>query len=288
MTSGSAAKTFRSSLGVMQGRLSPTQFGRIQSFPWGKWKAEFQQCSELQIELLEWTIDSYRIDENPIFLPKGIKEIKSLMETFGVRIESVTCDFFMENAPWAAESNVGFLKSFFSKLSNAANELEISLKFVVPLVDSGSLRHDSEFDLVLESLNLESVLNSNCSILFETDYPPVKFRKLLNSVSINILGVNLDTGNSASLGIDPIDEVQTFNSLIKNVHIKDRLLNGGSVPLGSGSTKFREYLKSLKRIGYENNFIFQTARSKDQDHVGEIKRSINYIINVFEELDLEA
>lgn len=280
--------SIRPSLGVMQGRLSPPQRGRIQSFPWGSWQNEFQYCNELDISLMEWTIDSYNIENNPIILPKGIREIRTLSDLYNVRVLSVTCDFFMENPPWAAEGNSEFLKRLFTKLADAAGTLETQLKLVVPLVDSGSLRSNSDFHIVLDSLNIEYLQEANCQILFETDYRPSDFKNLLADVSVRNLGVNLDTGNSASLGIDPREEVLTFERLIGNVHIKDREFRGGSVPLGSGATEMSVYLRYLMNIGYRQSFILQTARAANQDHVGEIRRSIRYLMQITEELEFES
>jgi len=234
---------------------------------------------------MEWTIDSYNIENNPIFLPKGIREIKSLSDLFDVRIQSVTCDFFMENPPWVDKANIEFLRGLFSKLADAAESLETALKLVVPLVDSGSLRSDSDFCLVLDSLNIDYLQEANCQILFETDYRPLEFRDLLANFPIQNLGINLDTGNSASLGFDPKEEVLVLEGLICNVHIKDRKFRGESVPLGSGSTELSAYLKYLMSIGYKQNFILQTARARNGDHVGEIRRSICYLMQVAEGIE---
>ncbi len=278
---------FKNSLGIMQGRLSDPLANRIQSFPWDTWRREFKTCNQLEIRLLEWTIDSYNVKKNPIFIPKDIKEIRNLCSTFGVRIESVTCDFFMENPPWTAKTNIKKLRVLFEKLVQSSNDLESPLKLVVPLVDSGSLRNDSDFDLVIEALNIETLQESNCQVLFETDYSPYLFLKLLDSVAIPKLGVNLDTGNSASLGFIPQEEVLVLKSLIQNVHIKDRVKHGVSVPLGEGDAQLLDYLKLLAGTGYSGNFILQTARTKDGDHVGEIKRNINYLLDLVDKIEFD-
>ena len=51
------------------------------------------------------------------------------------------------------------------------------------------------------------------------------------------------------------------------MHIKDRVFNGTTVPLGDGDTDFNSVFKSLKDIEYKGNFILQTARSDNNKQV---------------------
>ena len=60
----------KNKLGVMQGRLSPIINGKIQSFPWQNWKNEFYDLYDLNINLVEWTIDQENLYENPIRIVK--------------------------------------------------------------------------------------------------------------------------------------------------------------------------------------------------------------------------
>ncbi len=59
---------------------------------------------------------------------------------------------------------------------------------------------------------------------------------------------------------------------IMNVHVKDRRLGGTTVPLGDGAANFESVFTALKRAGYTANFILQTARASDGDHVGVLCR----------------
>ena len=71
-------------------------------------------------------------------------------------------------------------------------------------------------------------------IVFESDYTPIKLKNFIDQLSPESFGINYDIGNSASMGFDPIEEIETYGQRILNVHIKDRLFNGATVPLGSG------------------------------------------------------
>jgi len=51
-----------------------------------------------------------------------------------------------------------------------------------------------------------------------------------------------------------------------NVHIKDRMLGGTTVPLGTGNANFEVIFSELSRLNYEGNFILQTARATSDEH----------------------
>ena len=61
-------------IGFMQGRLSPIQGKKIQSFPWKNWKKEFQIGRKLNFRILEWTLDFKKksdfFDRNIILVEK--------------------------------------------------------------------------------------------------------------------------------------------------------------------------------------------------------------------------
>ena len=87
-------------IGFMQGRLSPVIKKRIQIFPHKNWKNEFKIASEIGFSLIEWTIDTETLKENPLFYKGQLKQILSLKEKYNFRIESLTLDYLMENPIW--------------------------------------------------------------------------------------------------------------------------------------------------------------------------------------------
>ena len=84
----------------MQGRLSPPVAGRIQSFPWGRWEAEFEMAASLGLAFLEWTLDADRLPENPLMTSEGRATIEELSESHGVGVPSATGDCFMQAPLW--------------------------------------------------------------------------------------------------------------------------------------------------------------------------------------------
>ena len=84
--------------GVMQGRLSPPEDGRFQSFPRRSWREEFARAREAGFDYIEWIHDEYGRTANPIFSEAGLKEFNALKQQYGVATTALCGDWFMEFA----------------------------------------------------------------------------------------------------------------------------------------------------------------------------------------------
>ena len=255
----------QSPIGFIQGRLSPVKNNRIQSFPWDEWQSEFLKASKIQLNLIEWTIDSEKFSENPLLTQEGSKEIISLCAKYNIRIPSVTCDYLMENAIWKSDANY-IRKGVISILEGMA---KVGAKvLVVPLVDNSSLKNASSVQLVKNFfIELIPALDkTKVVVAFESDLRPKNLLEFIGMFDKKYFGINYDIGNSASLGFDPTEEFKVYGSRVINVHIKDRKLGGTTVPLGEGNADFSKVFYLLNEVNYKGNLIMQTARSKEGKH----------------------
>ena len=124
------------------------------------------------------------------------------------------------------------------------------------------------FDLNFHTLKkVFEWLKIKTKIVFESDFFPERVKSFISQFSTEYYGINYDIGNSASLGFDPKEEIKAYGRRILNVHVKDRFLHGTTVPLGQGNAEIPKVLEELDSIGYNGNYILQTARS-DDDHIG--------------------
>ena len=162
---------------------------------------------------------------------------------------------------------------------------KLNIKYIVlPLVDNGKIVSESEYLILHNFLNkVTPVLKkSKIKIAFETNFNPLKNKKFIDKFNPNIFGINYDTGNSAALGFDPDDEFNCYSNNIMNVHLKDRLYSGTTVPLGTGNTDFVKVMRLLKEIQYNGNYILQTARAQDGNHVSTLIKYKNYIEKIWD------
>ena len=204
-----------SNIGVMQGRLSNMVNNKIQSFPWDNWEKEFEICQEINIKKIEWTLDYDELYQNPLMNKVGQKRINYLCKKYNIEIPSLTGDCFMQVPFWKEENHKN--KQLISDLKNiihSCKEAKISM-IVIPLVDNGKIQNDLEEKYLIQELNkLKDLLREKkVKILFESDYEPNRLKNFINKFDLNYFGINYDTGNSASMGFDPLIELKTYGEL---------------------------------------------------------------------------
>jgi hexulose-6-phosphate isomerase len=72
--------------------------------------------------------------------------------------------------------------------------------------------------------------------------------------------VNYDSGNSSSLGYKPAEEFAAYGDRVGSVHVKDRVRNGGTVPLGQGDADLDAMFTCLHNLNYAGDIVLQVAR----------------------------
>jgi L-ribulose-5-phosphate 3-epimerase len=254
----------------MQGRLSPQVDGKIQAFPWDKWRDEFPAAEKIGIKLMEWTLDHDRLAENPLMTAQGQAEIRSLSKAHGVRVVSLTGDIFMQIPFWrvTGAKRAQRLAEFEAVAKACA---QVGIKFiVVPLVDNGAMTTPDEEAAVISEFSQRApwLKQRGLAVVFECDYPAQKLADFIAKFPQGQFGVNYDIGNSAALGFDSAEEIAAYFPRILNVHIKDRVLGGTTVPLGTGNARLGATIGDLVKRGYRGFYILQTARAVDGDHAG--------------------
>ena len=253
-------------IGVMQGRLSPPLSKKIQEFPWVSWEQEFIALSDIGVRLLEWTLDLERLNENPLMTSEGQIRILEAKRNYGISIESVTLDCFIE-APLHRTNPLNKLKSEVSVFENIirnASQIGISIG-VLPLVFESGADNESSlgplFELLKELAN--ECLQNKFNIALECEFQLPTLKWISNQIAdLQHVGFNFDIGNSASLGNNPLEELSIYGGKLINVHIKDRLLGGKTVPLGTGNANYTLVSEGLRELNYNGNMILQAARGE--------------------------
>lgn len=249
-------------IGIMQGRLVPPTDNRIQCFPRDRWQDEFLPAAQANLSCIEWIHDQYGADVNPIATDAGVAQMKSLVKSSGVQILSLCADTFMD-LPLIRinESELNERLSLFDWLMDRCKLVGIN-RLVLPFVDASRIDNDDEMEMVCRALNraLQAAERTGVEIHLETSLTPDRFAELLSRIPHPMLKVNYDSGNSSSLGYLPREEFAAYGSRIGSVHIKDRILGGSTVPLGTGNADFQTLADCLEAINYQGDIILQVAR----------------------------
>jgi hexulose-6-phosphate isomerase len=264
-------------VGFMQGRLSPLVGERIQAFPGARWADELTIAKVNKIKKMEWTIDTCSFASNPLVQGNMHASIRVELKKNEIQVPSVTCDYFMENPHWQA--NGVDIERDISRILEGMSLVGASI-LVIPLVDNSSIKNNPGIDLNFFSKMEKELIRRHIRIAFEVDLNELECADFIENFPPDNFGINYDIGNSASYGFDPEIEISNYGDRIFNVHVKDRVRNGGTVPLGHGDADFATVIKNLSKNKYEGNFIMQTARAKDRDHVTELNRNIFFFMKV--------
>lgn len=255
-----------SRIGIMQGRLSPPTDGKLQSFPKYTWREEFQKARIAGLRSIEWIFEADEWEKNPIASDAGIEEINHLIKETGTIVESVCADYFMHIPYFTSSHNIRLEhKEKLDWLIVQAGRIGIK-HLDLPFVDASKIESNDQFvlvnDFIEPALNRASKLN--IVIALETNLNPVDFRLFLDQNRHPSLAVNYDTGNSSGIGYDCVEELRSYGSRIRTIHIKDRLFHNGTKPLGTGSADFPAFFSELAKLNYKGPIILQAAREGDE------------------------
>lgn len=251
--------------GIMQGRLLPKFHNRYQAHPLGYWKDEFIIAKEIGLSYIEFILDHNDYEENPLMSDSGIKQIQNTIKKTGLGVRSICADIFME-APLHSENKYisSTSKEILLKLIVNASKLGVT-DIVIPCVDQSTLKGENDQNRLIknlvESIELANKLKINLAL--ETDLAPLPFLELLNKFESDIVKVNYDIGNSASLGFDIYEEFKLYGNRISDIHIKDRELGGGSVELGDGNANFTSFFEVFSKIDFKGPIVMQVYRDDE-------------------------
>jgi hexulose-6-phosphate isomerase len=270
-------------IGIMQGRLSPRIDGKIQAYPAKTWQKEFEIAQEIGYAAIEWIVEK-PLEVNALMSKSGMQEIKEIILKTGVRIDFICADIFMQQplirmSQEIREENKEHLKNILVSAKEVG-----AIGVEIPFVDASSIKSESEINELISCMQeaFELAKEIGMKISLETDLNPTSFKELLDRINLNHVQANYDIGNSASLGFDPVEEIDAIGNRILNVHIKDRKLGSTTVPLGTGDADIKLSLSRLSEINYLGGITMQAARGTDDIEVAksQLKYTLEIINNI--------
>ena len=252
-------------IAIMQGRLLPPYEGHFQAFPAKQWRDEFESANKAGLACIEWIFEKPNEHLNPFSSDEGIKSLHQIIKKSGVGIRSICADYYMEEFLIDADGNVrSGAVDHLQWLMDQANKLSV-IYIVLPFVDLSSLSTSAQQQgliSLMQSLGPRAA-ELGLELHLETDFNPIVFSGILESINHPSIQVNYDIGNSASLGYDPTEELAALAPFLGSVHVKDRMLGGSTVALGQGNADFPTCFNLIRKADFSRHFVLQTARGKD-------------------------
>lgn len=252
-------------IGIMQGRLSSPSSRRLQAFPWASWEDEFPRARALGFDCIEWLFEDEQHEENPLWTAFGRRRISQLLDEHSVEVRSVCADYFMLNPFFrvtarARQHSIDVLQ----RLIEHAAAIGAGL-ILIPLLEVSAIRDERDVDELVAALEacLPAARTVSVRLGLETELPVASYVGLIERIGDEAVGAYYDVGNAAAQGYDCAADIRVLGASIYGVHIKDRIRNGGSVPLGQGGVDFPAVLGTLYDIAYHGALVLQTAFDSD-------------------------
>lgn len=252
----------RNKIGIILGRLTPAE--QLQVFPAENWEEEFVLASEIGFDAIEWLIDYASWDRNPIWSKQGQKRIRQLSQRHNLAVVTVCADYIQQLPLTVSESCIRdtHVKNLIKTIESAS---EIGAHCVlVPCFEEYLLPSAAYSNILIEALRsvVGDAQKLGIKLGLEMNWLVESQIDLVRQIAHPALGLYYDTGNATALGSDVYSDILTIGSLLVGIHIKDRIVKGGSVLLGEGDTDFEAVFIALHQMGYKGPLILETPRGK--------------------------
>jgi sugar phosphate isomerase/epimerase len=123
------------------------------------------------------------------------------------------------------------------------------------------------------------------TISFETGQETADLlRRTLDDLKCPNLKVNFDPANMLLYDKgDPIRAVEILGPDIRSVHVKDAIPTkvpgtwGEEVPLGQGKANIKQFIKTLKKVGYKGALCIEREVGNQEERLRDIAHGIRYL-----------
>ena len=241
--------------GVVQGRLSKSPNNQLQWFPQDCWQEEYHKCERLNLDFVELLDERSYNSNNPIWSSSGREEIRRVASETNRVIYSSCTDHIIDNSLLLG-STLNHVLDYFE----VSKELGCKIA-ILPLMEESEVTEEN-FDKYVSTVR--KLCNStNLTICLETLLNCKTLNYFIDQVNVKNLKCVFDTGNRSHTSKDLSKEIVFLSDKIGHVHLKDKNKKGENVYLGTGKVNFYNIFKSLKEIGYNESFVFESVRGND-------------------------
>lgn len=245
-------------IGIMQGRLSARPADRLQAFPSHTWKQEFEAAKQLGFDGIEWIFEAQNAQQNPLRTAEGRSAIRQVIKETGTRVLSVCGDYFMRHRlsePGAEGEQASLVLSEVICQAKAIGAERILL----PWLEEAALDTSEKRSCALANLvrALPAAERHNVALGLEMEIPGSAYAELIDRAGHPLVYAYYDTGNSTAAGLDVGCDIEHIGPRLGALHIKDRVVGGGSQFLGAGDTNFSQLFAHLENWKFDGDVVLQ-------------------------------
>jgi L-ribulose-5-phosphate 3-epimerase len=241
----------------------------------------FSKAGELGFQGIEFGIGlDYR--EDPLWTGMGElrQEMKEAAQATGVESASICLHLlnYREHSPASdASEHRKTADEIIRKTIKACAHIGASV-ILVPFFGTASLRSEEQIQRLIDEVRrLLPIAEENRVCLgLETSLRAPDMLRIIEDIGSDYVQVYFDTGNTAGIGYDIIQEIEALGKHIVQTHIKDS--PGGT--LGKGKIDFEAAIGAFKRVGFDGYLMLETP-SRSESAAAAIE-NLEYIRGVVE------
>jgi hexulose-6-phosphate isomerase len=220
--------------------------------------------------------------EDPLWTGCGDfhKAIKEKAQITGTKAASICLHLlnYKEHSP--ASDRMGHREAgreIISKSIEACACIGASV-ILVPFFGTAALRSEEQIQFLIREMRVLSKVAEDGGVYLslETSLKAPDLIRIVDSVGSDYVQVYFDVGNTASMGYNMVQEIETLGERIVQVHVKD--YPGGS--LGGGEVDFDEVIGALKKVGFDGYLMLETPSLDDS--IKAASSNLAYIMRIVE------
>jgi len=204
----------------------------------------------------------------------GRQDFLHFVQSHGLKISALCGDFGVGYTdPLTVEEQIELTKKVIDLAVDLGVDIITTHIGVIP-EDKTSLQYHTLRDALNE---LGGYAENYARVLAAETGPeePELMKRLFKKLKTGAIMINYDPANLVMNGFDPIEGVRTLAPFIVHTHAKDAKHKDGEVPLGEGDVPFKEYIETLKSIGYDGYYVIE--REVGEDPVGDIRAAKEFL-----------
>ncbi len=250
----------------------------------------FSKAGKLGFQGVELGIGlDYR--EDPLWTGMGElrQEMKEAAQATGVEAASVCLHLlnYKENSPASdASEHRETANEIIRKTIEACAHIGASV-ILVPFFGTAALKSEAQIQRLIDEMKRLSPIAEDKGVCLglETSLRAPDMLRIIKTIGSDYVQVYFDTGNTAGIGYDIVQEIEALGRHIVQTHIKDS--PGGT--LGKGNMDFEAALGAFKRVGFGGYLMLETPSRGDStaaavENLGYIKGAVERQASLKEDL----
>ncbi|NOZ21449.1 MAG: sugar phosphate isomerase/epimerase [Planctomycetes bacterium] len=229
-------------------------------------KDPYQLAAEYGFDGLELVFGANEYEQNPLWTPEGVEEIKSQTVAAGIAVPSVCGGYYNQRGLAADDAElrrtgVEVLLTLIDRCADVGMET-----ILLAFFGKGEITEPQHEDYVVEAMEqcAPKAQARNINLCLETTLPAKRFLALAQRINHPHVRIYYDLANPVMWDENPAEGLDILSEFVAQIHVKDRGENDGNVQLGTGRVPYPDVVKTIRKIGYDGWMCLETPAGNDE------------------------